>query len=881
MNDGPSAEDSPAPSGTGGPEGRSAGPTSSHAEKAPVETSSRRRAWKARADRILPPRPPGPEDRLTSPLPGIVLFLFLLGVAALSILLLRPPGPLPASAPTDQFSAARALHHVQALAARPHPPGTAAHAEAQAYLVAQLKRLGLEPQVQKAVAVRRQSVATVENVLARLPGSEGGGKAILLDAHYDSVATGPGATDNALAVGALLETARALKASGRPLANDVIFFFSDGEEIDLMGAQAFVDEHPWAKEVGLVLDLEARGRGGPVYTFQTSPGNNWLISQYAESAPYPLASSLMYEIYRRLPNDTDLTVYKDAGYAGLDFAAIGDSAYYHTALDDADHIDLGSLQHHGSYALSLVRRFGGLDLTAAHTEDAVYFNALGTSLFVHYPRAWVFPLVVVAALVCVGALVFGLRWKQVSPRGVFMGALASLLVVAVLAGVGYLLWRLVVVVYPRYEMGGMGGDIYNSLYYWLAFMALGMGLAALLHSGLRTRIRAAELASGAMLLWLASAVGVSVSLPGVSFVLTWPLLSSGLGLWGWFALRRFGSARIWGIAVLALSAVPVVLLVVPLTYQVYAAMTIQKIWIPVAVLALLVGLLAPHLAIIARPRKWWLPVLMGIVAVGFLVAGHLTSAYTPERPRQDGVVYALSADNGKASWLGWTGLDVWTEQFFGKDAGGGDYRDIFPGDYSVADYKTAAPLVDLPAPTVEELDATVPGVFHLRVAPPPGAWTVHLVALPYETPVTYFVDDRPIEAKDGWLVYWAPPAEGFDLTVKAPALDSLKLRVVAHTLGLPAIPGFTYAARPDWIIPISDSGDNSTWVAKTFSFGKRQALGTAHGSSPRCAPGRNGWPGPGIAYLFGFFGGSSATWARAAATQALAAASSKAAGSVR
>ena len=85
----------------------------------------------------------------------------------------------------------------------------------------------------------------------------------------------------------------------------------------------------------------------------------------------------------------------------------------------------------------------------------------------------------------------------------------------------------------------------------------------------------------------------------------------------------------WGIALLALSAIPAVLLVVPLTYQVYAALTIQEIWVPMAVLGLLVGLLTPHLAIIARPRKWWLPVLMGILMVVFLVAGHLTSAYTP------------------------------------------------------------------------------------------------------------------------------------------------------------------------------------------------------------------------------------------------------------
>ncbi|MEI8190469.1 MAG: hypothetical protein WCI75_12205, partial [candidate division NC10 bacterium] len=446
---------------------------------------------------------------------------------------------------------------------------------------------------------------------------------------------------------------------------------------------------------------------------------------------------------------------------------------------------------------------------------------LGNHLLVHYPQSWMFPLVVLGGLVWAGALVFGLRGKQVSRRGVLLGALASLLVAAVLAGVGYLIWRLLLAAYPQYDPIHFGetANTYNSLYYWVAFVALGVGLAALLHSGLRTRIRAAELALGALLLWLALAVGLAVSLPGASYVPTWALLFGSFGLWGWFALRRHGSATPWRIGWLALFTVPVLVLVAPLIYLIYVGMSIQQIWIPMAILGLLVGLLEPHLAIIARPRKSWLPVLMGIVVVVLLVAGHLTSAYTPERPLQDGVVYALSADEGKAHWLGWSGLDAWTKQFFGQDDGGGTYGDIFPGDLE-ATSKAPAPLTDLPAPTVEERDAPASGVFHLRVVPPPGAWTVHLIAMPYRTAVTYYVDDRPIRADDGWLLYWAPPAEGFDLTVKAPALDSLTLRVVAHTLGLPTIPGFTYAARPAWIIPIAESGDNSTWVAKTFSFEK-------------------------------------------------------------
>ena len=821
MSDEPTRDNSSDPWGKGGPEKKSADPLPVQVEKAPEERSSGRMAWKTKVDRIFPHIPSTSQDRLTNPLPGIVLFLVLLALAALSILLIRPPAPLPASAPADQYSAARALPYIQALAARPRPVGSPAHAEAQAYLIAQLRQLGLEPQVQRAVSVRGGQVAHVENALARLPGSTSGGKAVLLMAHYDSVPTGPGASDDASGVATLLETARALKAGSRSLANDVIFLFSDGEEQGSMGAAAFVEQHPWAKDVGLVLNFDPEVQSGPHYTSDISPNNNWLISQYAEAAPHPLASSLFPEIYHRLPTDNDLTLFKNAGYPGLLFGTPNVSAYYHTALDNAENVDLGSLQHQGSYALALVRHFGDLDLAANHGGDAVYFNALGNHLLVHYPQGWVFPLVALAGLVLVGALVFGLRRKQVALRGVLLGALAALLVAAVLAGVGFLLWRLVLAVYPQYDTGS---DTYNGLYYWLAFMAAGMGLAALLHSGLRTRIQAADLALGSLLLWLALGLGSSVWMPGASYMFTWPLLFGSIGLWGWVVLRRSRLAILWRITWLALFAVPAIALVVPLLYEGYVSLSIQLIWIPMAILGLLVGLLALPLEIIARPRKAWLPALMGIIAVGFLVAGHLTSAYTPTRPLQDGVWYGLSADEGKANWIAagayttLTGPDAWTEQFLGEDGGKGYIRDIFPW-YSLQTYATPAPLAEFPAPQVEELTVTASGAFHLHVVPAPGTSAMYFYTMPDPAPVTFYVDDRPMES-EGALAYWAPPAEGFDLTVESATLDSLTLRVVDHTFGLPTFPGFSYTPRPAWITPDTDWSTDSTMVAKTFVFEK-------------------------------------------------------------
>jgi hypothetical protein len=821
MSEEPTLETPLDPSDHVGPKKRSAAPPSGQVERTADEGKSWRTRWKTRVDRILPHRALEPEDRLTSPLPGIILFLSLLGVAALSIFLMRPPAPLPASASADQYSAARAFTHIQALAARPRPVGSQAHAEAQAYLVAQLKHLGLETQVQKAVAVGGQMVVNVENVLARLPGSKGGGKAVLLVAHYDSVPTGPGAKDDGSGVAALLETARALTAGNQPLANDVIFLFTDAEEAagDMHGARAFVEKHPWAKDVGLVLSFDAGDSTGSTYTSESSSGNNWLISHYAQAVSYPLASSLSAEKNREEAADSDFNVFLEARYPGLGFGSIGQSAYYHTVLDNPADVDLGSLQHQGSYALSLVRHFGNLDLHGAHRGDAVYFDAFGAHLLVHYPRMWIAPLLIMAGLLWMGTLVFGLRKRDVSVRGVLLGALASFLVVAVLAVAGYLLWRLLVLVYPQYRPGLYAGvSTYNSMYYFVAFAAVGTGLAAVLHSALRTRTRTAELAMGALVLWLAVAVAVSLWLPGASYVATWPMVFGCCGLWGWLALSRSRRPGGWRIAWLALFSVLAVLLVAPFLYAGAFALSIHLIWVPMAVLGLLVGLLSLPLAIIARPYKWWLPALMGVIVAIFLVAGHLTSTYTPERPLQDAVLYGLNADQGKASWIGFGGPDVWTKQFFGGD-GGGDVSDIWPDTQAVQ--KAPAPLAELTAPTVENLGATASGVFHLRVVPASGTWNVFLYALPSPTPVTYYVDERPIKSDYGWMGYMAPPAEGFDLTVKAPGLDSLRLRVATETLGLPTTPGFTYSARPAWIIPTADYYfSDSTWVAKTFSFGE-------------------------------------------------------------
>ena len=356
------------------------------------------------------------------------------------------PDPVPATAPAGDFSADRAMVYVAAIAQRPHPVGSLEHRRVREYIRTELGRQNLEAQIQSATGRysrgRFENSGTAENILARLAGTANT-RAVMLVAHYDSTPRGPGAGDDAHGVAVLLETLRALRASP-PMRNDVIFLFTDGEEGGLLGADVFMRMHPWRNDPGVVLNFDARGTGGPSVMFETSPGNAWLIDALRTAAPRVEANSMAYEIYRLLPNDTDLSVFKRGGLNGMNFAFIGGDQFYHGPQDDVAHLDHRSVQEEGNYALGLARIFGDQDLTQPHSGNAIYFPTLLTPLIV-YPEPWAAPLAWLATAGLAAAL-----WIARRTRGRWIAAaLAPLAVLSIYIcrtapGASYLLeWPLI------------------------------------------------------------------------------------------------------------------------------------------------------------------------------------------------------------------------------------------------------------------------------------------------------------------------------------------------------------------------------------------------------------------------------------------------------
>ncbi len=345
---------------------------------------------------------------------GLLMLGALVLLGALAIAPYIPRSVVPASAPADVFSAERALPHLQAIAREPHPVGSPANARVRDYLIGQLSALSLQPEVQRtAVFDAREGVgAIVENVLVRLPGTASTG-AVLLTAHYDSVTSTPGAGDNGMAVAAMVETLRAVRA-GPPLRNDLIFLFNDGEEPGLFGAKAFVQQHPWAADVQVVFDFDADGPTGPTTILWTTPRDGWLLGEVARAGT-GLISGPRINSSRRTADNNDLHAFAAAGYSGAHLDRVGGSTIYHTERDSLANLDGGSFQRQGAAMLALARHFGSVPVDAPQADDATLLMAFGWPVFT-YPLGWTLPLVLAVGLGLVLVLGFGLRRRRLTPR---------------------------------------------------------------------------------------------------------------------------------------------------------------------------------------------------------------------------------------------------------------------------------------------------------------------------------------------------------------------------------------------------------------------------------------------------------------------------------
>lgn len=169
------------------------------------------------------------------------------------------------------------------------------------------------------IAWRKEAFAqddhTGANLIADL-GGRAGAPLLLIGAHYDKVAQGHGATDNASGVSTVLELAAALQA--RPLANHrVQIVFWDLEEEGLLGSRAWVAT-PGREKPALYINFDVFGWGDTL----------WMMSPQADA---PLVAAMRtasddHRLHFRSGTEyppTDHLAFLKAGWPAVSFSLIG------------------------------------------------------------------------------------------------------------------------------------------------------------------------------------------------------------------------------------------------------------------------------------------------------------------------------------------------------------------------------------------------------------------------------------------------------------------------------------------------------------------------------------------------------------------------------
>ena len=433
------------------------------------------------------------------------------------------------------------------------------------------------------------------NLVVDLPGDPGA-PYVLLTAHHDSVDEGPGAGDDGAGVVSLLEVLRLVK--DEPRKNGLRVLITDGEERGLLGAKLYarhpahqalalqqsleyadwglvgphvlgiptqeicplLDADPTAlaaelafpdrlADVACVLNLEAIGNGGPALLFESGPGSGALVEAWSEVAGHATGNSLAGIIYRWMPNDTDLSIYRDRGLAGLNFAIAGGSGAYHTPSDTAANLDPASLAHMAETTLALTRHLLNTELEVGESvEPRAYVGLAPFGAVVWTGR----PHLVVGLAALILTLILGRAW--LAPRRLLSaaGSLALLLAATALAaaatgGLAALL------AWPFLPLS------FGAVNLWLLVPVAG-GLVVMVR--LLTRLGPATRAAaraGAVILWfllLLAFVPGDLDLVGAAY----PLVAASAGL----ALATALRTRALPPLVVALPLAPVVFLLAPI-----------------------------------------------------------------------------------------------------------------------------------------------------------------------------------------------------------------------------------------------------------------------------------------------------------------------------
>lgn len=556
------------------------------------------------------------------------------------------------------------MRHVTALARTPRPIASTMNAQAREYILRELRRMGLQPEVHTAT-VHRQTMdkghnvhvdlAVVHNIVVRKRGAapgHAGRPALLLATHYDSGAGTFGAADGAASPAAMLETLRALQAGPR-LDDNVVFLFADGGKIGELGEQAFVQQHPFARRIGTALKFSNLGNHGPLYLYDSHGAHADAIARWAKAAPQPNGSSFMRVLHRL--DGPGIGPLAALGVPVLHMATVQGLLGIH---DTTTRLDIKSLQHEGDTMLALARELSRRPADRPASQSQVAYLALPFSGMILYPEWLVWPATILACLLLAIACVAALRRGEASPTGLAKAAFGFILVAGVPVAALFLAGQQA----PVFELAreaASGLPDRRNLAVDGAFIA---GVLILLQRWLHKKRGPQTAALGTLVAIAVLLVACVLVAPGASHLLAWPLLAAAAALAALQWRRAAALPQPLRLALLVMGLAPALVFILPALREAVAVPAPPRLLLGAALLALLSGLAAPVLALVARRFAARTSLLSGLA---LLALPGTAGAPNGPTPVPNPLVYYKDMTTWSQWWLApGRNLDDWSRSLF-------------------------------------------------------------------------------------------------------------------------------------------------------------------------------------------------------------------------
>ncbi|TPV34780.1 M28 family peptidase [Paucihalobacter ruber] len=730
--------------------------------------------------------------------------------------------------PETEFSTERALKHLKVISAEPHYPGTEAHNTVRDYIISELKNLGLSVHIQEGYSYSKKgsNLTQVKNIVAKLQGTSGD-KALVLATHYDSNPhSSLGASDAGAGVVTILEGLRAYLKSGNLPTNDVIVLITDAEETGLHGANLFVNKHAWSNQVGLVLNFEARGSGGPSYfLIETNNGNKKLIEALDHAGvKFPTGNSLAYSIYKMLPNDTDLTRFREDGNIdGFNFAFIDDHYDYHTVLDNYDRLDKNSLEHQGTYLMPLLAYFSNANLNEFTSyKDHVYFSMPLFNL-VYYPFSWIIPILVLTILLFLLLVYIGIKKHHLSNKEIGLGFIPAIMSIAISALFAFIGWQLIGKIYPQYNEI-LHGFTYNGHDYIWAFTFLSLAISLLTYSWFYKPENAGSLMVAPILLWLLIAAAAAFKLKGASYFIIPVIFALG-------TLAIFTRQRQPNLILLSLLSFPAIFITAPLVQMLPVGLGLKMLVASAIIVSMLFTLFIGIFGFVKHKKRW--SALSLIIGLFFFAKAHNNSNFTVENPKPNSLIYYYNADANEAQWLTYDRVtDEWTEKYLTINPTPVDANNsIFNSKYKTGFtyFNPTKVKSEILPPVINKITDTVIGdLRYLKyfLSPQTEVNRYELFANTNVTFTSFKINGTELNASENpyfknrkinrLLTYFVSEDKFLDLEFTIPANQETSIDIYESSFDLLTSKLFKLEPRKDWMIPKPFVLNDAIMIKKTL-----------------------------------------------------------------